>query len=117
MTAEARPYPRPWDGRRLLRFLAGLALVALAFAAPALSAAPATGGAPPLVTTVTTVDAPATDGGVSSSDAVPATVELIIVPGAGAADDGGSAGIGSSVAEPTLGDAAEPRSERAPPGA
>ncbi|GAA4590165.1 hypothetical protein BJY16_009142 [Actinoplanes octamycinicus] len=30
MTAEAQEANRPWDGRRLLRFLTGLALLALA---------------------------------------------------------------------------------------
>jgi hypothetical protein len=31
MTAVARVLPRDWDGRRLLRFLTGLAMLALAF--------------------------------------------------------------------------------------
>lgn len=35
MTAVARVLPRAWDSRRLLRFLTGLALAALAFAVPA----------------------------------------------------------------------------------
>lgn len=30
MIAEAQQTPRPWDGRRLLRFLTGLAMLALA---------------------------------------------------------------------------------------
>jgi hypothetical protein len=48
VTAVTRVLPRQWDGRRLLRFLTGLAMLALAFTvhvtppapAPALSAAP-----------------------------------------------------------------------------
>ncbi|PRY27719.1 hypothetical protein [Pseudosporangium ferrugineum] len=55
MADVARLLPRLWDGRRLLQFLAGLALIALAFAAPALAAAPEP-QAPAVV--VTTVDAP-----------------------------------------------------------
>ncbi|GGQ54846.1 hypothetical protein [Couchioplanes azureus] len=55
MAVVARLLPRLWDGRRLLQFLTGLALIALAFAAPALAAAPA----PPATgVLVTTVDAP-----------------------------------------------------------
>ncbi|MEV6595845.1 hypothetical protein AB0M36_03165 [Actinoplanes sp. NPDC051346] len=40
MAVVARLLPRLWDGRRLLQFLTGLALIALAFAAPAVAAAP-----------------------------------------------------------------------------
>jgi hypothetical protein len=48
VTAVTRVLPRQWDGRRLLRFLTGLAMLALAFTvhatppvpAPAISAAP-----------------------------------------------------------------------------
>ncbi|MET0495467.1 MAG: hypothetical protein ABW000_20270 [Actinoplanes sp.] len=56
MAAVARILPRFWDGRRLLQFLTGLALIAVAFAVPALAGPPAS--APPPAT-VTTVDAPA----------------------------------------------------------
>ncbi|MET8150705.1 hypothetical protein ACIBSW_30220 [Actinoplanes sp. NPDC049668] len=59
MTAVARLLPRHWDGRRLLRFLTGLALIALAFAAPVLAASPAVEPAEPPVTIITTVDTPA----------------------------------------------------------
>ncbi|MGA5302368.1 hypothetical protein ACPCHT_20735 [Nucisporomicrobium flavum] len=55
MADVVRLLPRHWDGRRLLQFLAGLALIALAFATPALSATP-DAGTPGTV--VTTVDAP-----------------------------------------------------------
>ncbi|MEU4241167.1 hypothetical protein [Actinoplanes sp. NPDC026619] len=37
MTAVARVLPRNWDGHRLLRFIAGLAMLALAFTTPALA--------------------------------------------------------------------------------
>ncbi|MFF5079048.1 hypothetical protein ACFY36_18490 [Actinoplanes sp. NPDC000266] len=35
MAAVTRVLPRHWDGRRLLRFLTGLAMLALAFTVPA----------------------------------------------------------------------------------
>ncbi|XVU23444.1 hypothetical protein ACQPZJ_40305 [Actinoplanes sp. CA-054009] len=42
MAAVTRVLPRHWDGRRLLRFLTGLAMLALAFTMPATpSVAPA----------------------------------------------------------------------------
>ena len=57
----ARILPRHWDGQRLLRFLAGLALLALAFAAHAGLIAPPGPAAVPLAPamTSTTVDVPA----------------------------------------------------------
>jgi hypothetical protein len=80
----ARALPRHWDGHRLLRFLTGLALLAVAFAAPFLAArgfavphqdAPA---APPAaVRTVTDVSA------APAADAVPVTAAA---PAAAAAD-------------------------------
>jgi hypothetical protein len=48
--------PRHWDGRRLLQFLTGLALIALAFALPAL--APPAPPSTPSIAVITTVDAP-----------------------------------------------------------
>ncbi|MBM2621548.1 hypothetical protein JIG36_39190 [Actinoplanes sp. LDG1-06] len=65
MTAVARVLPRDWDGHRLLRFLAGLAMLALAFAAhlaPArLETASATPAPPSAVASVTEqAPAPAT---------------------------------------------------------
>jgi hypothetical protein len=55
-----RLLPRHWDGQRLLRFLAGLALLALAFAAHAgLTAAAGQVPAPAATTVTTTVDVPA----------------------------------------------------------
>jgi hypothetical protein len=58
VTAVARLLPRHWDGRRLLRFLTGLALIALAFTATALAASPAAEPAEPAITIITTVDTP-----------------------------------------------------------
>ncbi|OJF13618.1 hypothetical protein [Couchioplanes caeruleus] len=55
MAVVARLLPRLWDGRRLLQFLTGLALIALAFAIPALTAAPRPADT---AVTVATVDAP-----------------------------------------------------------
>jgi hypothetical protein len=53
----ARLLPRHWDGRRLLQFLTGLALIALAFAVPTLQdSADQPAEAP--VTIITTVDTP-----------------------------------------------------------
>jgi hypothetical protein len=56
----ARLLPRHWDGQRLLRFLLGLAMLALAFAAHAglTDTAPSTPSAPDTAVT-TTVDVPA----------------------------------------------------------
>jgi hypothetical protein len=53
----ARLLPRYWDGRRLLQFVTGLALIALAFAVPALLG-PADQPAEAPVTVITTVDTP-----------------------------------------------------------
>jgi hypothetical protein len=54
VTSLERLYPRYWDGQRFLRFLTGLALLALAFAAPVGPAAdaPAAAPAPAPVTTI-----------------------------------------------------------------
>ena len=57
MTTVARLLPRHWDGRRLLQFLTGLALIALAFALPALLS-PSGGAAETPATVITTVDTP-----------------------------------------------------------
>ena len=57
MAVVARLLPRHWDGYRLLQFLTGLALIALAFATPRL-VTPAEPAAPP-ITVITTVDTPA----------------------------------------------------------
>ncbi|MEV4638784.1 hypothetical protein AB0J80_15670 [Actinoplanes sp. NPDC049548] len=78
MTVVARLLPRLWDGRRLLQFLTGLALIALAFAAPALAAVPQP---PTPAVVVTTVDAPVR-GAVTDRVAEPAAA------GTEAADSG-----------------------------
>jgi hypothetical protein len=56
VAAVGRLHPRHWDGHRLLQFLTGLALLALAFGTTAASAAPAS---PPAAAVTTTVEAPA----------------------------------------------------------
>jgi hypothetical protein len=68
MAAIERLLPRHWDGRRLMRFLAGLALLAASFLAPA----PAMAAAPAPASSVvsTTVEAPA-----SAIDQAPAVVD------------------------------------------
>jgi hypothetical protein len=58
VTAVARLLPRHWDGRRLLQFMTGLALIALAFAAPALTGSPAVEPAQPGIGVITTIDTP-----------------------------------------------------------
>lgn len=62
MTAVARLLPRHWDGRRLLQFLTGLALIALAFTATARATAPPAEPTEPAITIITTVDTPAAPG-------------------------------------------------------
>lgn len=71
MTAVTRVLPRHWDGRRLLRFLTGLAMIALAFTvhvapAPALPA-------PPSAVTVTSSVSPAV---ATAEEALPALSAL-----------------------------------------
>ena len=61
MTTVARLLPRHWDGRRLLQFLTGLALIALAFALPALLS-PSGVPADTPATVITTVDTPLPPG-------------------------------------------------------
>ena len=73
VTAVARVHPRNWDGRRLLRFLAGLAMLALAFITPA----PAPPAPPPVVTVSDSVEAtPVTQGDVRVMAAPIAAEEL-----------------------------------------
>jgi hypothetical protein len=66
--------PRDWDGRRLLRFLTGLAMLALAFTAPA-PAMPATEPAP-----VATVVAAANETSVTLSESESETVRVPAAP-------------------------------------
>jgi hypothetical protein len=83
----ARLLPRHWDGQRLLRFLTGLALLALAFAAP-IFAAPVSAAAAPVSAAVAPVPAavPASaalpvaapaSGSAASSTATPAGQEVV----------------------------------------
>ncbi|GIE92860.1 hypothetical protein Ari01nite_03250 [Paractinoplanes rishiriensis] len=62
--------PRDWDGHRLLRFLAGLAMLALAFSAPAMPAVAAEPVA--IVSMAETVD----ETPVTLSESAPATSEV-----------------------------------------
>jgi hypothetical protein len=66
-----RLLPRDWDGRRLLQFLTGLALLALAFAAPIAPAAAPVAAAPVTapVAVSRAVEAPAAAEQVSSAEA------------------------------------------------
>lgn len=70
MATVARLLPRHWDGSRLLRFLAGLALIALSFAA--LPAAPVTAiaASPPVGTSVSSIDPVGTGSAAAGSAAV-----------------------------------------------
>ena len=89
MAAVQRILPRHWDGRRLLRFLTGLALLALAFTLPAqVAPVPA---APPAaaVSSASPADAAATADAPPTADAaVPARAAEAVaaeMPTAGAA--------------------------------
>jgi hypothetical protein len=76
VTVVARVLPRDWDGSRLLRFLAGLAMLALAFAAPA--APQALAEPTPVVSVAET--APETSVTVSESVPLTHTVRATVVP-------------------------------------
>ena len=95
MTTVARLLPRHWDGRRLLQFLTGLALIALAFALPALLS-PSGGPAETPATVITTVDTPLPPGlpVAVAPDLAPASVPA---PAAGH----GPAGLALSAESPT----------------
>jgi hypothetical protein len=68
-----RLHPRHWDGQRLLQFLTGLALLALAFAAPA---APAAAAPPAPAAVVSAAEVPtAAEELPAAEDAAPAPVE------------------------------------------
>jgi hypothetical protein len=69
VTAVARVLPRSWDGPRLLRFLTGLAMLALAFTAPASTLPPAPA---PTAATAPALAAPA-PAAPAARAAVPAT--------------------------------------------
>jgi hypothetical protein len=68
-----RLHPRNWDGHRLLQFLTGLALLALAFSAPV---APAVAAPPPPAVAVAAAEVPTVSAEiqtVSADDASPVT--------------------------------------------
>jgi len=65
-----------WDARRLLRFLAGLAMFALAFGAPAATAATPPAPLPIVVTTTT----PATSVTLGESVSAPSSVRVEPAP-------------------------------------
>jgi hypothetical protein len=117
----ARLLPRHWDGERLLRFLTGLALLALAFAANAGLTAPAPAlpapAVPAAVTTLrTTVDVPAAVPVTPHADAVPGTATAAVISTVVELTD--PAGESARVAHPASGaDGATPPSggSRAPP--
>jgi hypothetical protein len=116
VAAVARILPRFWDGRRLLQFLTGLALIAVAFAVPALAGPPAT--APP-PTTVTTVDAPAAGEIAPASESAEAGVtdEQGSIADHVWVTDGGPAGSPVASAGGVLDGISRPASsERGPPG-
>ena len=75
VTAVARLLPRDWDGGRLLRFLAGLAMLALAFTAPAATATPQEP-----VPVVASVAAEETSVALSESVPAPHPVRVAAVP-------------------------------------
>lgn len=94
MADVARLLPRHWDGRRLLRFLAGLALLVLAFAAPTgLTGGPAPAGAAVTTTVDLPVAAPPTGAGHATATTASADVAappvapapVVAVPGTVAA--------------------------------
>jgi hypothetical protein len=81
MTAVVRVLPRYWDGRRLLRFLTGLAMLTLAFtthlhpaAEPVVPPAAVAQAAPPASPAVTAEPAPA------ARPALPPVTAAIIGP-------------------------------------
>ncbi|GAA0554046.1 hypothetical protein GCM10010172_40770 [Paractinoplanes ferrugineus] len=74
VTFVARVLPMHWDSRRLMRFFAGLAMLALAFTTPA--PAPATPVAVPSVAVVESVTAPATSVAVRASVPAPSVVRV-----------------------------------------
>ncbi|WP_203734305.1 hypothetical protein [Paractinoplanes durhamensis] len=107
MTAVARVLPRHWDGRRLLRFLTGLAMLALAFTTPA-PAAPAT---PIPVTSV--AQSAETPASVPPGESATAVSEVRVVAAPRPAEILAITGLGLLVV--LIGAAPRIRGERAPP--
>ena len=71
MAALLRLLPRHWDGKRLLQFLTGLALLALTLGGPVASAAPtsSTSASTPTTTATTATVASAADAAASTDPA------------------------------------------------
>jgi hypothetical protein len=70
VTAVRRLHPRHWDGHRLLQFLTGLALLALAFGPPAAPATPPATVKSPTAAAMpatTTTEAPVTAAGIGTA--------------------------------------------------
>jgi hypothetical protein len=89
--------PRDWDASRLLRFLTGLAMLALAFAANAgLIATRADATPAPATVVSTTVDVPAAVDG-STAEVAPAPASAVAPMAIGAVIE-----IGVPVREPAL---------------
>ena len=78
VTAVARVHPRNWDGRRLLRFLTGLAMLALAFTAPAVQAPAAM---PATVAVSEAAPAPVTSVTLGEPAPAPLPVRAPVAPG------------------------------------
>jgi len=70
-----------WDTRRLLRFLAGLAMLALAFTGPVATSASTPSAPSPAVITTASTESSVT---VSDSASAPASVRVLAAPSAGA---------------------------------
>jgi hypothetical protein len=100
VTTVARLLPRHWDGRRLLQFLTGLALIALAFAVPALLN-PAAPPADAPVTVITTVDTPVAPGLPVIDLPAPAPAADTTTPG----DAPGGLALDAAIAQTDTGDA------------
>lgn len=99
MAVVARLLPRHWDGRRLLQFLTGLALIAMAFAVPSL-APPAEPDTPP-ITIITPVGPEAAPGDTGADSEIvvvtPAEIDIVVDSLTSARPAGfGPAGVGSA---------------------
>ena len=79
MAIVERLLPRHWDGRRLLQFLTGLALLALAFALPGGAVATPATPAPVASIVSATVDAPAA-APAGETDQAATTAEAPLAP-------------------------------------
>lgn len=82
VTAVARVLPRDWDGHRLLRFLTGLAMLALAFAAQLAPGHLATAAPAPAVSAVAVAPVVPVAPAVPVAADSPAPAEPVSVPAA-----------------------------------